>query len=34
MKDCLTGNKKSWVKCQEIKKSLDLCLVKNKLGEL
>ncbi len=34
MKDCLSRNKKEWVKCQDIKKGLDLCLVKNKVGEL
>jgi hypothetical protein len=34
MKDCLSGNKKEWVKCQDLKKGLDLCLVKNRTGEL
>ena len=34
MKECLTTNKRAWVKCQDLKKGLDLCLVKNKAGEL
>jgi hypothetical protein len=34
MKDCLSGNKREWVKCQDLKKGLDICLVKSKAGEL
>jgi len=34
MKACLTSNKRQWVKCEALKKGLDLCLVKNKAGEL
>jgi hypothetical protein len=33
-KECLTTNKRQWAKCEELKKGLDLCLVKNKAGEL
>ena len=34
MKSCLESNKRSWAQCQELKRGLDLCLVKNKAGEL
>uniref|UniRef100_A0A7S3QIS4 IMS import disulfide relay-system CHCH-CHCH-like Cx9C domain-containing protein n=1 Tax=Chaetoceros debilis TaxID=122233 RepID=A0A7S3QIS4_9STRA len=34
LKSCLTDNKNSWVNCMDIRRNLDLCLVKNKLGEL
>jgi hypothetical protein len=34
MKACLTSNKRQWVVCEALKKGLDLCLVKNKAGEL
>mmetsp|Transcript_15267 Transcript_15267/g.22370 ORF Transcript_15267/g.22370 Transcript_15267/m.22370 type:complete len:108 (-) Transcript_15267:292-615(-) len=34
LKNCLLDNKRSWVKCQDVKRVFDLCLVKNKLGEL
>lgn len=34
MKNCLLDNKTAWVKCTDLRKNLDLCLVKNRLGEL
>ena len=34
LKSCMTENKESLVKCQGVKKLFDVCVVKNKLGEL
>eukprot|EP00568_Trieres_chinensis_P013798 CAMPEP_0183295912 /NCGR_PEP_ID=MMETSP0160_2-20130417/3682_1 /TAXON_ID=2839 ORGANISM="Odontella Sinensis, Strain Grunow 1884" /NCGR_SAMPLE_ID=MMETSP0160_2 /ASSEMBLY_ACC=CAM_ASM_000250 /LENGTH=110 /DNA_ID=CAMNT_0025457453 /DNA_START=72 /DNA_END=404 /DNA_ORIENTATION=- len=34
LKTCLADNPKSWVECKELRAALDMCAVKNRLGEL
>uniref|UniRef100_A0A6U0R8M6 Uncharacterized protein n=1 Tax=Eucampia antarctica TaxID=49252 RepID=A0A6U0R8M6_9STRA len=32
--ECLSSNQKSWEKCSHLRAQLEVCVVKNKLGEL
>mmetsp|Transcript_3289 Transcript_3289/g.4215 ORF Transcript_3289/g.4215 Transcript_3289/m.4215 type:complete len:113 (+) Transcript_3289:90-428(+) len=34
LKDCMTGkNKKKWIKCQDLERSLQACAIKNRCGK-